>query len=258
VPGVVLDSMGTTEAIFTTLPRLPEGEAARRLGYSLGCHVVPGKYYAINGIIGSGGLLGWLRRNFWGHITDDAAAFLELERAAEVSGPGARGVVVLPYFAGPGLAHPEAEIRGAVLGLTLRHDAGDVARAALEGLCCEVRFMLEELARLVGTPTTGLRLIGGAGHNALWRRIKADLLGCPVVVPDVTEAGCLGAALLAGMGAGVYRDADETGARVARDGETTEPEPDAPERSLPWFQRFLRAREEAAGLGRITLLEEGD
>ncbi|MBE7559099.1 carbohydrate kinase [bacterium] len=255
VAGVVLDSMGTTEAIFTTLEAPPLGEEARRLGYSLGCHVAPDRYYAINGIVGAGGLHAWLRRTFWAGIEARRGCLRRAGPRAAASGEGARGLVVLPYFAGPGLAHPEPEIRGAILGLTLQHRAGDVARAVLEALTCEVRIMLQDLERLANSSITSLRLIGGASRNALWRRLKADITGCAVSLPELVEAGCLGSAMLAGLGVGLYRDADDAVRQVYRESEAEAPDAAAHARYEPIFARFLRLRGEAGRLGRRVQFE---
>lgn len=257
-PGTVLDSMGTTEAIFAPLAQLPLSGQVRRRGYSLGCHVAPNRYYAINGILGSGGLVGWLRRAFWGAVDDDAEAFAQLERSAAASPEGARGVVVLPYFAGPGLAHPEPEIAGAILGLSLESCAGDVARAALEGLSFEVRILLEDLALLTGAPLHALRLIGGASRNALWRRLKADITGLALSTPQVVEAGCLGCALLAGLGTGLYRDVAHAVASVERPARQELPDLDAHRRYQAVFNRFLDLRTEAGPLGRRTRADAGE
>jgi len=113
-------------------------------------------------------------------------------------------------------------LRGAVTGLSLRHDRGALARAALEGIACGVRARLQTLARTTA-PATELRVSGGAGL-AVWNQVKADVTGIPVVaVPgDSTAAG---AAMLAGLGAGLYRDAAEAVAAGFRPGGRAEPDP---------------------------------
>jgi sugar (pentulose or hexulose) kinase len=113
---------------------------------------------------------------------------------------------------------------GAVTGLSLRHDRGAVARAALEGIACGVRARLEVLGR-TSAPATELRVSGGGAGLAVWNQIKADVTGIPVVrvAGDSTAAG---AAMLAGLGAGVYRDAAEAVSAGYRPLGRAEPDPD--------------------------------
>jgi xylulokinase len=114
-------------------------------------------------------------------------------------------------------------LRGAVTGLSLRHDRGAVARAALEGVACGVRSRLETLDR-TSTPTTELRVSGGGAGMAVWNQIKADVTGIPVtrVAGDSTAAG---AAMLAGLGAGVYADAAEAISAGYRPLDQADPDP---------------------------------
>jgi len=114
-------------------------------------------------------------------------------------------------------------LRGAVTGLSLRHDRGAVARAALEGIACGVRARLRTLGR-TSAPATELRVSGGSAGMAVWNQIKADVTGIPVVrvAGDSTAAG---AAMLAGLGAGVYRDVAEAVAAGYRPLGRAEPDP---------------------------------
>jgi sugar (pentulose or hexulose) kinase len=147
--------------------------------------------------------------------------YARLGQAAAASPPGAGGLVFAAVL-GDG-ERDDPALRGALTGLSLRHDRGAVARAALEGIACGVRARLETLAR-TSTPATELRVSGGGAGLDVWNQIKADVTGIPVarVAGDSTAAG---AAMLAGLGAGIYRDAAEAVAAGYRPAGRAEPDP---------------------------------
>jgi xylulokinase len=142
-----------------------------------------------------------------------------MDRDAAAMPPGADGLLFAPVL-GDG-ERDDPDLRGAVTGLSLRHDHRAWARAALEGVALGIRARLETLER-ASTPTTELRVSGGGAALAAWNQIKADVLGIPVVrvAGDATAAG---AALLAGIGTGVYRDAAEATAAGYRPAARVEP-----------------------------------
>ena len=117
----------------------------------------------------------------------------------------------------------DPDLRGAAVGLSLRHGRAALARAVLEGVAYGIRARIETLAT-AGSPATELRVSGGDSRLGTWNQIKADVLGIPVVrVPgDATSAG---AALLAGLGVGIYRDPAEAVAVGSRPERPVEPDP---------------------------------
>jgi len=175
------------------------------------------------GINTTGEALDWLAMLFYAGSAraPRPSDYARLEKAAAASAPGAGGLVFAPVL-GDG-ERDDPALRGAVTGLSLRHDRGAVARAALEGIACGVRARLETLAR-TSASATELRVSGGGAGLAVWNQIKADVTGIPVarVAGDSTAAG---AAMLAGLGAGVYRDAAEAVAAGYRPAGRAEPDP---------------------------------
>src|SRR5690349_12306253 len=171
------------------------------------------------GINTTGEAVDWLAELFYGGTR--RADYARLEQAVAGSPPGAGGLVFAPVL-GDG-ERDDPALRGAVTGLSLRHDRGAVARAALEGIACGVRARLTTLGR-TSTPATELRVSGGGAGMAVWNQIKADVTGIPVVrvAGDSTAAG---AAMLAGLGAGIYRDAAEAVAAGYRPLGRAEPDP---------------------------------
>jgi sugar (pentulose or hexulose) kinase len=179
----------------------------------------PRGYVTEVGINTTGEAVDWLVGLFYGRVR--RAGYISLEQAVAGSPPGAGGLVFAPVL-GDG-ERDDPALRGAVTGLSLRHDRGAVARAALEGIACGVRARLEVLGR-TSAPATELRVSGGGAGMAVWNQIKADVTGIPVVrvAGDSTAAG---AAMLAGLGAGIYRDAAEAVAAGYRPLGRAEPDP---------------------------------
>jgi xylulokinase len=142
------------------------------------------------GMATSGAITGWLRDLTGG--TDYPTLLAE----AEASGPGARGLLVLPYFAGERTPIFDPDARGVVAGLTLSHTRGDLYRAALEATAFGVRHNVEAL-RAAGAPIERVVAVGGGTQGELWTQIVSDVTGLPQVIPTRTIGASYGAALLA-------------------------------------------------------------
>ncbi len=167
-----------------------------------------GPQYALEGSVFIGGaVVQWLR--------DGLRAIQgsgEVQSLAE-SVPDAGGVMFVPAFTGLGAPYWDAQARGAIVGLTRGSTVAHIARAALESIAFQSAALLQAMARDAqasgGSPVTELRVDGGACVNNLLMQFQADLLGIPVVRPQVIETTALGAAYLAGLATGVWRDTDE-------------------------------------------------
>lgn len=221
-PGMLLDSMGSAEAGLVTLDQpVQDGEFGRR-GYSQGVHVAGG-YYALGGIYVSGVAVDWLRNR----VTGETPYEILIQEASQVAA-GSQGVTFLPRLrlANPGLT--EKYPRGAFVGLTDTAHRGVLFRAVLEGLCFEYRHSLERLLDLADFgPVEQVLVTGGSIRNRLWLQIKASVLDQPLQIVHEEECTALGAAMLAGIGAGVYRSAEDAIAQVQLP--TTRIEPHGPE-----------------------------
>ncbi|MDR7402749.1 MAG: FGGY family carbohydrate kinase [Armatimonadota bacterium] len=191
-------STGTTTNVSVAVPQVPEV-----LGPGVLCsaHCLPGQYLLEQGLGASGAILRWLRDRILAGRLDYPA----LDALAQDSPPGARGLLLLPFFAGARAPRWNPAARGVWFGLTLSHDLGDLVRSVLEGVAYEVRACLEELHR-IGVAVTTLVSAGGAARSALWREITADVTARPVAVPVQTEAASLGAMLLAAAAVGAAAD----------------------------------------------------
>jgi glycerol kinase len=180
--------------------------------------------YALEGSVFIGGaVVQWLRDNLklFGSSADVEAL------AASV--PDAGGVVFVPAFVGLGAPHWDAHATGMLIGLRRDTKPGHIARAALEAIAYQVADVLEAVHSETGAPLNALRVDGGAAVNDLLMQFQADVLGVPVVRPQVTETTALGAAYLAGLATGFW--ANPEALRAKRKGDTRfEPKMDAGKR----------------------------
>jgi glycerol kinase len=160
--------------------------------------------YALEGSVFIGGaVVQWLRDGL-GLIKSSA----DIEAlAASVADSG--GVYLVPALTGLGAPHWDPYARGAIMGLTRGTTAGHLARAALEGIAFQVGDLLEAMHADSGIELSELRVDGGASKNNLLMQFQADLLGVPVVRPAVTETTAMGAAYLAGLATGFWKNTQE-------------------------------------------------
>jgi len=193
----VCDSTGTATQLSMVADRLPDD-----LGrVPCGLHALPGRYLFELGVTTTASAMRWLR-SLAG--LGPGQTFLLDQDAAE-SPPGARGLLVFPFFMGARSTRWNPDARGMILGLSLGHTRGDIARALMEGVGCEVGTCLDGL-RQIGAVPGELLVIGGGAKSDIWAQIKADILGTPVCRPRYTEAASLGAAVLAAVGVGLAAD----------------------------------------------------
>ena len=231
-PGVVLDSMGTAEALVGAFPERPLTPADFQSGFSIGCHTAPGRFYWIGGLSTSGGALEWLRKlvSTEGLSYEDLAA-----RLAGISNePGE--ILFFPYLAGAGSPHTDQGMRAAFIGLRLGHQLGDLLKAVLEGTAFEVELMRRQAEALTGAPIQRLVVTGGGVRIPRWLQIKADICGCPYQLAQTSEAVLLGAAVVAGIGAGLYAGVEPALEAISRRPESLYL-PD-PERHAGYAARF--------------------
>jgi xylulokinase len=207
VAGRAMVSTGTAEVVEVASDSPVLDEALRRGNISVYRHVVPGLYLAMTLNHSGGLLLRWFRDTLsrWevehARETGQDAYDLILDGALE----GPTSLLVLPHFAGSGTPWLDTASKGAILGLTFATSHAEIAKAILEGLCFELRVNLD-LLRGAGVAIDELHAVGGGARSSLWLQLKADICQVPLRVPQVTDAACQGAALLAGVGVGVYSD----------------------------------------------------
>jgi glycerol kinase len=195
--------------------------------------------YALEGSVFVGGaVVQWLRDGLG--LIRRSSEVEELAASVDDSG----GVFLVPAFVGLGAPHWDPYARGALVGITRGTTAGHVARAALESIAFQVADLLDAMARDAGREIPELRVDGGAAANDLLLQLQADLLGIPVVRPAVVETTALGAAYMAGLAVGTWKDVGEL-ERNRRDERRFEPRLDpreAERRRGRWSEAVERAK----------------
>jgi glycerol kinase len=210
-PGLAKNTYGT--GCFLLLSTGASAVASRnRLLTTIAWDLGAGPAYALEGSVFIGGAaIQWLRDGL--KIIRTAPDVEAL--ASSVKGNG--GVYFVPAFAGLGAPHWDAYARGAAFGLTRGSSGGHLARAVLESIAYQSADVLAAMEKDAGLVLTELRVDGGASASALLMQFQADLLGVPVVRPDVLETTALGAAALAGLAVGFFKDAAEVRSNAGAD-----------------------------------------
>jgi sugar (pentulose or hexulose) kinase len=213
VPGVVYDSMGTAETLVGTLEEKPLGREEFAAGLSFGCHVAKDRYFWMGGNAASGGSVEWLR----GQLGEEPISYELLLSLLADCKPGPTGILYFPYLSGSSAPMPEPKARGAFIGLTKSHGRGELIKAVLEGTGYQLEWIRESAQQITGRSIERLLVVGGGTRNPHWLQVKADITGCTLDIPPISEATLLGAALAAGVGSGVYGTAEEAAASVSRE-----------------------------------------
>jgi len=212
-PGPISLVLGTSGVVFSALPAYEHDPEGRLHAF---CHAVPETWHAMGVMLSAAGSAAWLRDVL-------ATELADLEEEASRWPAGSEGLLFAPYLAGERTPHPDPNARGAFVGLAVRHDRGALWRAMLEGVAFGLRDSLELLRELGVKPQSG-RISGGGARSELWLRIVASVLGLPLETTESEEGSAFGAALLAGIHAGVFTDADDAVARCVRPQRRIEPE----------------------------------
>jgi len=225
--GVTALTLGTSGVVFATseTPRIePEGRLHAF------CHAAPGRWHLMGVMLSAGGSLRWYRDTLAPELDYDAL----LAEAADVP-PGSEGLRFLPYLTGERTPHPDPLARGAFVGLTIRHRRAHLTRAVLEGVAFGLRDSFELMQKTGLPPAAQVRISGGGARNTLWRQIIADVLGVELATVNTTEGAAYGAALLAGVGVGLWPDVDTACEHLIQVTGRTTPQPDAVARYEPAY-----------------------
>ncbi len=152
--------------------------------------------------------------------------------------PGSNGVTFLPYLQGASGSRQNGKARATFLGMTLHTTKADMAHAVLEGICFEMNDILET-QKDAGIEVGTIRLSGGAGKSPLWCQMMADIFQRPIALLQTSETGCLGAALYAGVGVGLYESPQAAADRAVKVSKTYEPNPELAKPYRKAFDRFI-------------------
>ena len=220
-PGVLLDSIGTAEALMLTLATPPQDETLVRFGFDHGVICVEDPmYFLMGGLMTSGAAMEWFRSKVVGE-----GGYEGLIQGAEAIPPGSGGVCFVPHLRMASQPENDPRARGAFLGLNPEADQATLFRAVLEGMALDVHNIVNSLDGLQGVPAVQrIHVTGGGSQNRLLLEIKAAVFNQTLHVIDLPDAVSLAAACLAGIGGGVFNNLEEALGAVARPFEEIVPE----------------------------------
>lgn len=203
--GEISNSIGTAETLLGSLDEMKLGKTEFDSGFNFGCHVFPSRFFWMGSIQSSGGSVEWFRKQF----AKKQLTYQELEELMQDVKNVPTGIFYYPYLAGSGAPRPNPHAKGSFIGLQTEHTRGDILRAIYEGTAYELTRLKRSVDELFNLDIRELITVGGGAKNQIWMQIKADVTNCQLSIPSVTEASLLGAALIAGLGCGVYETKQE-------------------------------------------------
>lgn len=208
-PGEISEMTGTIMAICAPCRDIPAYDSNSVIPCHL--HALDGMYCRLMWSSAAGAALKWFRDGFL-----PGEKFPALDKMAAAVPPGCEGLTFLPHLCGASIPVYNPDAKGCFYGLTLTHTRAHFVRAILESVAYTLKSDLDYIG--FGGESE-LRITGGGAYGELWPQIKSDVTGCRLVTLDETECACLGAAMLAGVGAGFYpslRDAAAMAVRTKR------------------------------------------
>ncbi|MDO5517393.1 MAG: xylulokinase [Clostridium sp.] len=213
--GVISTVIGTSGVVFasTNTPRFDKYGRVHTL-----CHAVPGKWHVMGVTQGAGLSLNWFKRTFCQKEIEEskelnADVYDMLTEEAAASKPGSNGVIYLPYLMGERTPHLDPNVKGGFFGVSLINDHNDFVRSILEGVSFSLKNCLDIIEDM-GVKAEDVRISGGGAESAVWRQILSDIFQYPLRTVKASEGGALGAAILAGVGAGIYPSVEEACERI--------------------------------------------
>ncbi|MCX7918426.1 MAG: xylulokinase [bacterium] len=237
--GRVLASIGTSGVIFCHTDTVKVDPKLRVHSF---CHSVRYKWYLMGCMLSAGFSFRWFRDQlgvFEKQIAKKRKVdpYEILTEAASLVPVGSNGVIFLPYLMGERSPHGDPNAKSVFFGITAKTTREDLIRAVLEGVTFGMRDSLE-IMRELRQPIQQIRVTGGGAQSGLWRQICADIFNTPVVTVNTTEGAALGAAILAGVGAGVYPDIATAVERIVTVTSVTDPILENSKRYNEFYQIF--------------------
>lgn len=203
--GVISSTIGTSGVVFAVLENVtvdPEGRVHTF------CHAIPNTWHVMGVTQGAGLSLKWFRDNFCIEEMRTAELmkidpYLLMDHEAETVSAGCNGLIYLPYIMGERTPHLDHNAKGVFFGLSAKHEKQDMIRAVMEGVVYSLKDCLEVIKEM-GVDVSEVRASGGGGKSKLWRQMQADAFGTNITTVNSSEGPALGAAILAGVGVGIY------------------------------------------------------
>ena len=196
--GRVMASLGSSGVVLAQTDQ-PEADPEGRI--HLFNHAVPGSYYMMGVMLSAGMSFKWMKEKMF----NDELDYEQLNKEAAAVESGSEGLIFLPYLYGERTPHADADARGVFFGISGKHKRGHFIRSVMEGVSFGLRDSLE-LIKERGVEIDEIRLIGGGAKSELWQQITADIFGESISILNIEQGPAFGAAIIAGVGAGVFPD----------------------------------------------------
>ncbi|MFP4016912.1 MAG: xylulokinase [Halanaerobiales bacterium] len=199
--GRVMVSIGTS-GVVVAFAGQPAADSQGRI--HLFNHSRPDSWYMMGVMLSAGMSFSWMKESMFADQLD----YDKLNELAEDTAPGSEGLIFLPYLYGERTPHADANARGVYFGISGNHEQKHFIRSVMEGVAYGLRDSLE-LIKEQGVAVDEIRAIGGGAKSAVWQQILADVFGQELSLLNVEEGPAFGAALIAGVGVGVYDSFEE-------------------------------------------------
>lgn len=200
-PGITACNIGTASQIAAVVDT-PVYDRQMRL--QTWCHTVPDKWYVQGGTLNGGSTLGWLKKK----ILKDMRPYAELDAEAALAPAGSEGMLFIPFLAGERTPFMDPYAKGIYFGMGMKHEQSHIIRATMEGVIYNLKECIAILDEM-GIQRTRMIASGGAAKGNTWKQIQADILEMPVYTTSTEEEACQGAAILAAVGCGIYKEIEE-------------------------------------------------
>lgn len=239
--GVAFTTIGSSAVVYAVSDK-PRVDLQGRV-HGL-CASVPGKWTVMSCTQGAGLSLKWLRDTCCAPEVIEAEQlgvdpYAVMDQLAEEVPIGANKLLFLPYLMGERSPHPDPDCRGVFFGLSAIHTRADMIRAVLEGVAYS-QLECIEVFREMGVPVEDMFVCGGGGRSSLWRQMLSDLYRCPVSALAADEGAALGAALLAGVGSGIYNSVEQAGNIILPKDKTVQPDKIRYKDYMPFYSLYKK------------------
>ncbi|MCS7125907.1 MAG: xylulokinase [Aigarchaeota archaeon] len=241
---IISVNLGTSGVVFTSSDKYRYDLKGRLHAF---CHASPSKWHLMGVMLSAGGSLRWFRDNLchlekiMGNLIYEDPYNIIVREAINIPA-GSEGLIFLPYLSGERTPHADPYARGVFFGLSLKHGKGHMVRSILEGVAYGLMNSLELMYEM-GIRFNEVRLVGGGSRSLLWRKIVTDVFGLRTYLLKVDEGSSYGAAILAAVGVGAYKNVEDAVNTIIKTVEPIDPNLDDHEKYMKYYKLYGRLYE---------------
>lgn len=242
--GMATDGMGTLEVITAVYDKPILTPTMRRYNFNCAPFVIDGLYVTFAFTFSAGSLLKWFRDTLgYKELSEAEERGVNVYQVLDEHAPSEpTGLLALPHFSGSGTPSMDPLSQGLITGLNLQTTRGELYRGLVEGISYETKYNIDCL-REAGIDLHTIRAVGGGARSGLWTSVKADILGMPLDIMSVEEAGTLGNAMIAGVASGIFSSYKQAVAKLVRVKGSIQPDMKNHEIYKDRYAKYLRVYE---------------